>query len=187
MSNIISWDCGYRLKPWNKCGFLGLQLSWATFSTQNPTLRLLAGEYKQSVGNFLWFLPIQFRNSQSGGTQQHLWLWPPHKSLLKGTMVMATKKPADHLGPWSPTREPAPQELWCRANCTDADYLCWLRWVSAFWIVEGLAMPLSDLTFTSCFIWKAMLLCSAPCFAHALTHVVYTNCPLFLLWSSAHI
>ena len=104
MSNIISWECGYRLEPWNKCGFLGLQSSWATFSTQNRTLCLLTGEYKQSVGNFLWFLPMWFRNALYGGTQQHLWLWPPCRPSLKVTMVVAPKKPAHCCRPWSPAR-----------------------------------------------------------------------------------
>lgn len=103
MSNIISGDCGYRLQPWNKCGFLGLQLSWATFSTQNPTLRLLARSYKQSVGNFLWFLPIQFKNSQYGGTQQHLRLLPPHKPW---------RLPPGSLGKLQ----------------KNTDHTCWLRW-----------------------------------------------------------
>lgn len=109
MSNIISWDYGYRLEPRNKCGFLGLQLSWATLSTQNRTLCLLAGVYKQSVGNFLWFLPIQSRNPQYRGTRQHLCLRPLHRPFLKVTMAIGPKKPVGRWRPWSPTREPDPR------------------------------------------------------------------------------
>lgn len=174
MSNIISWDCGYRLEPWNKCGFLGLQSSWATFSTQNRTLHLLAGDYKQSVGNFLWFLPIQFRNPQYGGTQWHLQLWPPHRPSPKVTMVMAPKKPADCWCSWSPAREPGPWGLWGWANPRETQIVHANRdmYLLAEWL-KGLPCPIQT-PHSYRFLCKVALFSSPPFFMNT-----YSCCVIF--------
>lgn len=172
MSNIISRDCGYRLEPWNKCGFLGLHSSWATFSTPNRTLRLLAGEYKQSAGIFLWFLPTWLGNPGYGGTQWQHQQWPPCKPFLKVIIIMVPREVCKMLASLKLCQGArSSRAVGLGKTRTDTDHAsCQQRWISACWVVEGLPRPQSESTFWS--VPLQLLSCSPPCLTCILSHVL---------------
>lgn len=169
MSNIISRDCGYRLEPWNKCGFLGLHSSWATFSTPNRTLRLLAGEYKQSVGNFLWFLPTWFKipgMEVPNGTSSS-----DHHAFLKVITVMAPEKPENCWLPWSCARQPGLPGLWGWANPGRTQTIHHVSRDGSLPVGWRTAQPPQS-PHSDQFFYKVLLFCSPSCLMCILTHVI---------------